>query len=57
MKNSKTEKFESIDSLPGSFVVNVGKNLERMTRGRLRSTVHRVKGQDFFSNYNEKVSL
>merc|ERR1719419_403505 len=42
VKNPATDEFESIDSVPGSFVVNVGTMLERMTRGRLRSTVHRV---------------
>lgn len=42
VQNPATEQWESIECVPGSFVVNVGTMLERMTRGRLRSTIHRV---------------
>ncbi|CBY34089.1 unnamed protein product [Oikopleura dioica] len=42
VQDPKTEKWFSIDTKPGSFVVNVGKILERMTGGQLRSTIHRV---------------
>ncbi|CAG5110922.1 Oidioi.mRNA.OKI2018_I69.chr2.g5269.t1.cds [Oikopleura dioica] len=42
VQDPKTEKWCSIETQPGSFVVNCGKILERMTGGQLRSTIHRV---------------
>ena len=42
VQDNVTKKWQNIEPKPNSFVVNCGIMLEKMTRGRLRSTIHRV---------------
>jgi isopenicillin N synthase-like dioxygenase len=38
--------------IPGTFVVNIGDFLMRLTNDRLKSTVHRVKQNGKFDRYS-----
>lgn len=42
MQDNETKQWQNIIPKPDSFVVNCGIMLEKMTQGRLRSTIHRV---------------
>ena len=39
----RTDEWISVDPMPGTFVVNIGDILERMTNGLYQSTPHRVR--------------
>jgi isopenicillin N synthase-like dioxygenase len=49
---SKQNEWINIDPIPGTFVVNIGDILERITGGLYKSTPHRAKNTQGVSRYS-----